>query len=86
MWAKAKCPIEKTMTVKCEPFVSIVSPVYNGECYLRECIESVLAQTHTHWDYTIVNNCSTDRTLKSRRSTPLETRAYVFTLMKVLFE
>jgi len=28
--------------------------------YLAECIESVLAQTYQNWDYTIVNNCSTD--------------------------
>jgi glycosyltransferase involved in cell wall biosynthesis len=46
-----------------EPLVSIVTPVYNEEEYLRECIESVLAQTYQRWDYTIVNNCSTDRTL-----------------------
>jgi glycosyltransferase involved in cell wall biosynthesis len=44
------------------PLVSVVTPVFNGEPYLRECIESVLAQTHTNWDYTIVNNCSTDGT------------------------
>ncbi len=46
-----------------EPLVSIVTPVYNGEPYLAECIESVLAQTYSCWNYTIVNNCSTDRTL-----------------------
>ncbi len=45
------------------PLVSVVTPVYNGEEHLRECIESVLAQTYTNWDYTIVNNCSTDGTL-----------------------
>jgi glycosyltransferase involved in cell wall biosynthesis len=50
------------MTSKMEPLVSIVTPVFNGERYLRECIESVLAQTYSHWDYTIVDNCSTDRT------------------------
>lgn len=43
-----------------EPLVSIVTPVYNNEEYLAECIESVLAQTYQNWEYTIVNNCSTD--------------------------
>jgi glycosyltransferase involved in cell wall biosynthesis len=52
------------MMSKQEPLVSVVTPVYNGELYLRECVESVLAQTYTNWDYTIVNNCSTDRTLQ----------------------
>jgi glycosyltransferase involved in cell wall biosynthesis len=46
-----------------QPLVSIVTPVYNGAEYLAECIESVLAQTHTNWDYTIVNNGSTDESL-----------------------
>jgi glycosyltransferase involved in cell wall biosynthesis len=43
-----------------QPLVSIVTPVYNNEEYLAECIESVLAQTYQNWEYTIVNNCSTD--------------------------
>jgi glycosyltransferase involved in cell wall biosynthesis len=47
-----------------EPFVSVVTPVYNGETFLGECIESVLAQEgYANWDYTLVNNCSTDGTL-----------------------
>jgi glycosyltransferase involved in cell wall biosynthesis len=50
-----------------DPLISVVTPVYNGEKYLRECIESVLAQTYSHWDYTIVNNCSTDGTLDIAR-------------------
>jgi glycosyltransferase involved in cell wall biosynthesis len=47
-----------------EPFVSVVTPVYNGEEFLAECIESVLAQDYANWEYVIVNNCSTDRTLE----------------------
>ncbi len=52
------------MSALTHPLVSILTPVYNGESYLRECIESVLAQSYPCWDYTIVNNCSQDRTLE----------------------
>lgn len=45
---------------KHEPLVSVVTPVYNTEKYLAECIESVLKQTYTNWQYIIVNNCSSD--------------------------
>ncbi len=51
------------MTAAAQPLVSVLTPVYNGEKYLAECIESVLAQTYHHWEYIIVNNCSSDRTL-----------------------
>jgi glycosyltransferase involved in cell wall biosynthesis len=44
--------------------VTILTPVYNGEQYLAECIESVLAQDYTDWEYHIANNCSTDRSLE----------------------
>ena len=41
--------------------ISIVLPVYNGERYLRESIESVIAQTYTTWELLILDDCSTDR-------------------------
>jgi glycosyltransferase involved in cell wall biosynthesis len=50
------------MSADKRPLVSVLTPVYNGAEYLRECIESILAQSYTNWDYTIVNNCSTDGT------------------------
>src|SRR5689334_22568773 len=43
------------------PLVSIVTPMYNEAEHIAECIESVLAQTYQNWEYTIVDNCSTDR-------------------------
>lgn len=47
--------------------MSVITPVYNGAAFLRECIESVLAQRYTNWRYTIVNNRSTDDTLQIAR-------------------
>ena len=42
--------------------VSIVTPVHNGAEYIEECIASVLGQTYANWEYTIVDNASSDRT------------------------
>jgi glycosyltransferase involved in cell wall biosynthesis len=48
--------------VKEGPLVWVVTPVHNGESYLPECIESVLAQTYDNWRYVVADNRSTDRT------------------------
>lgn len=55
------------MSATSQPLVSIVTPVYNGAADLAECIESVLRQTYANWDYTIVNNRSTDESLEIAR-------------------
>ena len=53
-----------SMSLPHGPLVSVLTPVYNGEDYLAECIESILAQTYRNFEYTIVNNCSKDRSLE----------------------
>jgi glycosyltransferase involved in cell wall biosynthesis len=40
--------------------VSVVTPFYNTAKYLRECIDSVLAQTHRNFEYLLVDNHSND--------------------------
>ena len=45
-----------------EPLVSIGLPVYNGERYLAEAVESILAQTYRHFELIICDNASTDAT------------------------
>ncbi len=42
------------------PLVSVITPFYNTGQYIAECIESVLAQSYSHWEYILVNNQSTD--------------------------
>lgn len=44
------------------PKVSIGLPVYNGENYLAEALDSILAQTFTDFELIIGDNASTDRT------------------------
>ncbi len=47
-----------------EPFVSIGMPVYNGEEFLAERIQSILNQTYSNFELFISDNCSKDNTEK----------------------
>jgi glycosyltransferase involved in cell wall biosynthesis len=44
-----------------KPEISIIVPVYNVENYMKECIESILAQSFTDIEVLLINDGSTDR-------------------------
>ena len=44
------------------PEVSIVFTSYNQERYLKQALDSLLAQTLTNFELIIVDDCSTDGT------------------------
>ena len=48
--------------------VSIIMPNYNGEEYLRETIDSVIAQTYQNWELIFVDDCSTDNSVEIVKS------------------
>ena len=44
--------------------VTIITPTWNDEKYIKKTIESVRNQTYQDWEMIIVDDCSTDRTVK----------------------
>ncbi|MDO6809175.1 glycosyltransferase family 2 protein [Zobellia galactanivorans] len=48
--------------------VSIITPVYNSEQYIKKCIESVLAQSYEDWEMILCDDCSTDASVEIIRA------------------
>lgn len=42
--------------------ISIVLPIYNGEKYMKQSIDSIIDQTYKNWELIIIDDCSTDNT------------------------
>ena len=50
------------------PKISVVMPVYNEEKFLDEAIQSILNQTFKDFEFILINDCSTDNSLKIMES------------------
>lgn len=47
-----------------EGLVSIITPVYNAEEFLKDTIDSVITQTYENWELLLIDDCSTDSSSK----------------------
>ena len=50
------------------PLISVLMPVWNGEEYLRESIDSILGQTFSNFEFIVIDDGSTDSTPEILRS------------------
>jgi len=59
------------------PKISVIVPVYNVEKYLKQCVESILAQTLKDIEILLINDASTDRSLELARTYEKDSRVKV---------
>lgn len=57
--------------------ISIIVPVYNVENYLARCLDSVLAQSYSDWECILVNDGSTDASLRIARKYEARDRRFM---------
>lgn len=50
------------------PRVTVLMPIYNGEAFVRDAVESILTQTYRNFELLVVDDGSTDATLNIVRS------------------
>lgn len=54
------------------PLISVIIPIYNGEKYVKECLEMVLSQSYSHLEVIAVIDGSTDRSLTIAQQFPVK--------------
>ena len=64
--AKLQKITQASLNLTYQPLISIIVPVYNPqEHFLRQAIESVLAQAYSNWELCLADDCSTKPYVKS---------------------
>ncbi|NTV90908.1 MAG: glycosyltransferase, partial [Clostridiales bacterium] len=58
----AKVPVTFENGKIASPLVSVVMSVHNGECYLRQAIQSIFCQSFLNYEFIIIDDASTDAT------------------------
>ena len=46
------------------PLVTVLMPVYNGETFVAEAIESILDQTFRDFEFLVIDDGSTDKSVE----------------------
>lgn len=65
------------------PTISVITPSYNSEKFIKECIQSVLNQSYCDWEMLIVDDCSTDNSVKIiNKFTEIDNRILLISLEK----
>ena len=52
-----------------QPLISIITPVHNGERFFVDTMNTVCSQTYQNWEWIIVDDASTDNTLRTIEKT-----------------
>ena len=65
------------------PLVSIITPLYNASNYISDTISSIQKQSYSNWEHLIVDDCSTDNSVKLVESLASnDTRIKLFKISK----
>jgi len=65
---KCDCASLEQLHISSAPKISVLMPVYNGARYLRQAVESILAQNFREFEFVIIDDGSTDSSLEILRS------------------